>query len=192
MVLLVAALVTTACAPLSGEPGSVAPPPQTDPSLRGVEPMEQDPPHEERPTVEYDLAEEPQCLDGRNFGVAFTSFDAALGSRYHSARVKNCTAEELTIDKPVFMGLDPGNIWGEVFSEPMFDETPVGVTLGPGKSAYLGINWSSNGRCERGIQRLRLQLGDEHFDSPENCLQLGGPFAPEDNHPDIRYEWSQP
>lgn len=157
-----------------------------EPSPRGVEPMDQDPPTKVRPDVEY-VDTEPPCYDAQAFAVAFVGYDAALGSRYHWARVRNCSDEATTVPEPVLRGRDLGNVWGDMVSEPAFGPEP-GPVLYPGASAVLTMKWPSNGRCERGIQDLRLQLGEESFDSPETCLQLGGSFAPE-REVDITWTW---
>ena len=179
-----AALLLSACAVASDEPPLAHHPHDPEPEVRGVRPEDQDPPREERPPVTY-VNERPRCAEGQIFAVNFIGYDAALGSRYHWARVRNCTAEAQLLPDPVLHGRDLGNIWGELSSEPREDQS---VTLQPDESIELQLHWLSNGTCERGIQDLRVQLGDQTFDSPENCLQLWGNFAPE-REEDITWNW---
>ncbi|MHA7859827.1 hypothetical protein ACX1DX_00345 [Tessaracoccus sp. Y36] len=193
---LVLALLLGGCgvATQRAEPAVEAPPelppevrlPEPEPSPRGMEPQDQDPPVEEKPQIVY-VDEEPPCSEGQALSVAFVGYDAALGSRFHWARVRNCTDETVTLPEPVLRGRDLGNIWGDMITAPAFGPEPSPL-LEPGASALLTLKWLSNGRCARGIQDLRLVLGAESFDSPENCLQLGGSFAPE-READITWTW---
>lgn len=51
------------------------------------------------------------------------------------------------------------------------------LKLGCEDVGFVHLYWASNGRCERGVQELRVTVAGEDLSYVEGCFQLGGSFA---------------
>lgn len=114
----------------------------------------------------------------------FTLVDAALGSRVMRLAVLNCADEAIELGVPAMHGVD-----SSLVEHDMTVDATAGGMLSPDQHVSLELTWAGNGRCERGIQRLTVALGGQEF-SVEDCLQLGGEYAPERDE-DIRTRWME-
>lgn len=120
-----------------------------------------------------------QCsdADAEAGGLArrLSPIDAALGARHLFLEIGNCGTEPLPLDEVHFTGLDADGSGGELSLEVLGD-APV---LAPGEWTGLTLDWRTNGRCERGAQRLVLHAGEAAVDVSSECMQLGGEYAAE-------------
>lgn len=126
---------------------------------------------------------EIECGDEPLAG-GFSVVQAALGTRVMVLTVINCADEAITLGVPAVRGLDSDLVEHEL----LVAATPGG-TLSPEQHVGLELTWASNGRCERGVQRLTVTLGGQQF-AVEDCLQLGGEYAPEGDV-DLRTRWKE-
>lgn len=105
--------------------------------------------------------------------------DAAAGTQYLILTFVNCSSAAVSLADPTFLGVDAdgaGGPLGYALFDPGNHPTP---TLQPGQAAGLEMNWANNGRCERGVQRLTLEVAGRSFDLTQDCLLLGGEYAAE-------------
>lgn len=126
----------------------------------------------------------PTCDDASGLTLRSGRVDAALGSRFLFIQVGNCSDAGLTLPDPILTGADADGLRGEV-AHKAYGTPPM---LAPGGWTTLELKWLSNGRCERGLQELRVTFGEETFDVTQDCMQLGGEFAP-DREPTISLSW---
>lgn len=156
--------------------GNAWPPPTPEPSGTAVQPApvsepEPTPAFVARPRTEEDLVE-LTCADAPLAG-GFGLVGAAAGTRVLRLNVRNCTDEPIDLTAPTLTGLDSSR--HEVF---LTTDAPAGGALKPHVTRALDLHWPTNGRCERGVQRLTVHLAGQVF-VVEDCLQLGGHKAPE-------------
>lgn len=130
-----------------------------------------------------------QTCDGPGAVTAqFGIVDAALGNRYLVVTVSNCSQE------PVELPAEPALDWisadGTVFDSTWDFREPHGsLVLEPAGAKYLVLHWLSNGTCDRGPGKLRLELLGEQY-TARDCFQFGGSYAPEREGAAADARWS--
>lgn len=171
---LIGLLLLTGCGQSLGAGAVAVPAPRPTPS-----PTATATPTDERSAAseadEQLLSPEPEC--GEEGGLQATVFflDAALGSRYLSAAFLNCGDSPVDLSGASFDGVLGS---GERVDVSYSEESPAPV-LAPGRRSDLTLHWLNNGRCERGVQQLFVRVGGGEFDLTQDCLSLGGEYAPE-------------
>lgn len=127
------------------------------------------------------VAEELQCGDER-LAFAFGLVDAATGHRMLGLSLRNCSDDDIVVDELVFSGVDSMLRERDLSADKLEPRA-----LAPNEEALIEVEWLSNGRCERGIQRLTVTVeGQTH--TREDCFQMGGALAPE-RDTDIGLRW---
>lgn len=155
------------------------------------------------PAVDFDDLEEPapgelsdsapparneassaQC-GSEPVAFGYSLIEAATGARYFIIEVRNCGNTDLTPPAPPQLA-------GYDLSGTPIELTGSGdttVTIGPDQSAYLHLQWRTNGRCERGVTRLEVTVAGT-TDTVEDCFQLGNPDGFDYGDPGLRWRWS--
>lgn len=115
---------------------------------------------------------EKLTCDDEPLAFAFGLVNAATGHRLLGLSMRNCSKEDIRIDELAFTGVDSMLREHNLSAEPLKPRK-----LAPDQEAQIEVEWLSNGRCERGIQRLTLTVaGQTH--TREDCFQMGGSIAP--------------
>lgn len=127
----------------------------------------------------------PDCTGHAGLLTSFGTVEPALGHRYLRVIVLNCTADSYELSAPFIAGVDASGTALDLSVQ--FAGGPF--TLPQNGRGYLHLHWLSNGRCERGVQELRVQLGEYLFAHRDGCFQLGGEYAP-DREADIDAKFS--
>lgn len=129
-------------------------------------------------TPRFRESSEPVTCEGEGkAAVSFSTVDAALGHRYLFLTVRNCSPEQISLPaEPVFEGVEEdGTAHPDLWE---WREQQGSLTLAPKEDKILVAHWLSNGRCERGVNEMRLHLFGETF-SERDCYQFGGDMAPD-------------
>lgn len=106
------------------------------------------------------------------WAFGFTPVEPALGNRYLSIQVRNCTAQPATVpQRPPITIIDKNGKTVVV----KWDWRPAQASyrVGPGEDRWLRLHWHSSGRCDRGGSRLEVRI-DGRTGRLDDCLQLGG------------------
>ncbi|MEO7587390.1 MAG: DUF4232 domain-containing protein [Arachnia sp.] len=163
-------------------PPAPSPPPQiTDPDESTDAPRVDEIPRRE-------TSEPVDCSDAEDVAVSFSPVDAGLGNRWLVLTVRNCSGDPITLPgDPLFEAVnDDGSIYPSSWR---WDEPQGSLVLAPGSDKFVVAHWLSNGRCERGVQELRIHLLGETF-SEQDCFQFGGDTAPDREGDDGDLYWA--
>ncbi len=174
VVVAIAMASLSACAERTAVPEGMAVP--TRSVTPPVESVEEQPEVSEAPPLRE--SSEPVTCEGANTAaVSFSTVDAALGHRYLFLTVRNCSAEPISLPaEPLFEGIEEDGTAHPDSWEWL--ERQGSLTLAPGDDKILIAHWLSNGRCERGVNEMRLHLFGQTF-SERDCYQFGGGMAPD-------------
>ncbi|WP_296140150.1 DUF4232 domain-containing protein [uncultured Tessaracoccus sp.] len=124
----------------------------------------------------------PLTCGDEDLAVGFGPVQSALGTRVMEVGLRNCGDEGILLGRPTLEGVDSG-----LATHAISADATDGGTLPPDGRATLELNWHSNGRCERGVQRLSLSVAGTRT-TVEDCFQLGGDHAPDDE-PTVWARW---
>lgn len=124
------------------------------------------------------------CASGGEFPVEWSEVDGAMGARRIWARVTNCGTG--VADLPTEIPFEAHDADGQPYSLVVLTaphQRPL--TLPPGESAALAIDWRSNGDgvCEMGVMSLTADFLGAVHELPK-CLQLGW-----NDEAEITYFW---
>lgn len=124
------------------------------------------------------------CTGREGLDAVVTGRDAATGTQFMSVWFINCSEAAVDLSGAVFTGVDPdATVHGL-----SYDTLGTAPTLEPGDGAGLLISWANNGRCERGVERLLVDVAGSELDLTQDCLLLGGEYAAERDHP-LSLDW---
>lgn len=164
--------VTTGCAGQSAVPAGI--PVQPPPSTPGIG-IPSITPQEPQPAAD-DPAEtaaiEAECVDTDHLAFGFSVVDAALGTRYLTVTVANCTQRDVAL--PATVPVSAADAAGQPV-DVTWEQRPRagGDVLASGETRHLHLKWPSSGRCERGAHTLLVEIDGSHAERTD-CFQLGG------------------
>ena len=150
----------------AGHPPSFTPPPTIAPSPSPT-------PSQPMPSAYGPLP--PDCSQHDGVLAHFGQIEAATGDRYMQVSLLNCSDDVVDVGAPTIGGFDAA---GETI-ELTIEHKGLPLKLGYEDVGFVHLYWASNGRCERGVQELRVTVAGEDLSYVEGCFQLGGSFAPE-------------
>lgn len=135
----------------------------------GTQPAEEQPTAAGRPEVAAsdlpapaDAPEPPRsvparCRAGDPIAVGRGPVEAALGSRYLLIRVRSCSREPVSLDRPVVTGVTGTDRTGtlRLTPTPVADRPDRPFTLAPGETVWAGLRWLAEPRTAA-VRQLRI------------------------------------
>lgn len=115
---------------------------------------------------------EAECVDTDHLAFGFSVVDAALGRRYFTVTVANCTQRDVAL--PSTVPLSAVDSDGQPVDLTWEQRARVGGdVIASGETRYLNLKWLSSGRCERGSHTVLVEMDGSRAERAD-CFQLGG------------------